>query len=149
MLKYGKKKNIFYDLRELTNFLWQWRTTWRMLDLSRTCFNSSEGQESCGSLVKNNFVRLFFRKFGAVCGRIRKNAETSRNCCVIYLKPKHSRKYCIYNESWLNNKTEKVWHLFVCSFILLLLLIMFYTIVFVCRRHVDHNLMGFCICYAC
>ena len=59
-VKIWKKKDVFYDLRELTNFLWQWRTTWRMLDLSRTCFNSSEGQESCGSLVKNNFVRAFF-----------------------------------------------------------------------------------------
>ena len=42
----------------------------------------------------------------------------------------------IYNESWfwLNNKTEKIWHLFVCPFISLLLL--FDAILFICHRHV-------------
>ena len=51
------KKDIFYDLRQVTNLLWQLPATWRKLNLSRTCFNSSEGQESCDSLAKNNFVR--------------------------------------------------------------------------------------------
>ena len=109
------KKDIFYDLRQVTNLLWQWPATWRKLNLSRTCFNSSEGQESCDSLPKNNFVRATFWKFGAMCDCIRKNAEASRNCCIIYLKSKHLHEHCIYNESWLNNKTEKVWHLFGLS----------------------------------
>ena len=50
-----------------------------------------------------------------------------------------SLQHCTYNESWLNKKTKKVWHLLVCPFILLLLLLMFYKIVFVCRCHVDPN----------
>ena len=107
------KKGIYYDLRQLTNFLWQWRTTWRKMNLSHTYFNSPDGQKSCDSLAKNNFVRATFRKFVGVCDCISKNAEASRNCCVIYQKSKHSREHCIYNGSWLNNKTEKVWHLFV------------------------------------
>ena len=133
------KKDIFYDLRQVTNLLWQWPATWRKLNLSCTCFNSSEGQESCDSLAKNNIARTAFRKFGVVCDRVRKNAEASRNCCIIYIKSKHSFEHCIYSEIWLNNKTEKVWHLLVCPFMLLLLVIMFYTIAFVCRRHVDPN----------
>ena len=35
-------------------------------------FNSSERQESCDSLAKNNLVRAAFQKFGAMCDRIRK-----------------------------------------------------------------------------
>ena len=130
-----EKKVFFYDLRQL---LWQWCATWRKLNLSCTCFNSSEGQVSCDSLAKINFLRANFHKFGAVCDRIRKNAEASENCCIIYLKSKHLREHCIYNESWINSKTEKAWPLSVCPFILLLLL-MFYTIVFVCHCHVDPN----------
>ena len=144
MLKNGKKE-IFYDLRWLTNLLWQWCTTWRKLNLSRTCFYSSEVQESCDSLAKNNFVRAAFQKFDAVYGRIRKNAEAFRNCCIIYLKSKHLHEHCIYNESWLNKNTEKVWHLFVCPFILLPLL-MFYRIDFVCCCHVDPNGFPYLLC---
>ena len=135
------KKDIFYDLRQVTNLLWQWTATRRKLNLSRTCFNSSEGQENSDSLAKNNIVRDAFRKFGAVC-------EASRICCIIYIKSKHSFKHCIYSESWLNNKTEKVWHLLVNRkgiprVMLLLLVIMFYTIAFVCRRHVDPNVFPY------
>ena len=83
-------KDIFYNLRQLTQ---------RKLNLSCTYFNSLEGQESCNSLVKNNFVRATFQKF--VSDSIRKNIEASRNCCIIYLKSKHLYKHCIYNESWL------------------------------------------------
>ena len=46
-------------------------------------FNSFEGQRSCDSLAKNNFVRAAFQKFGAMCDHVRKNAEASRNCYVI------------------------------------------------------------------
>ena len=81
-----KKKDVFYNLKQLTNLLWQWYTT---LHESCTCFNSSEGQESCDSLAKINFVRAAFWIFGAVCDRIRKNAEASRNYCIIYLKSKY------------------------------------------------------------
>ena len=132
------KKRCFYNLRQLSNLLWQWCATWRKLNLSHTCFNSSEVQESCDSLAKINFVRATFQKFGAMCDHIRKNTEASRNCCIIYLKSKHSCEHCIYNESGLNNKTEKVWHLFIYPFILLLLL-MFYVIVFICCSYVDPN----------
>ena len=38
-----------------------------------------------------------------------------------------------------NNKTEKVWHLLVCVFMSLLLSIMFFEIVSICRRHADPN----------
>ena len=106
VLKNGEK-NVFYDLKQLTYLLWQWRTMWRKLNRSRTCFNYSESQESCDSLAKINFMRATFQKFGAVCDHVRKNAEASRNYWVIYLKSKHSREHCIYNESWLNNKIEK------------------------------------------
>ena len=58
---------------------------WRKLNLSCTCFNYSEGQESHDSLAKNNFVRATFWKYGAVCDRLRKNVEASRNCCIVYL----------------------------------------------------------------
>ena len=61
-----------------------------------TCFNSSEGQESCHSLAINNFVRATFQKFGVVCDCVRKNAAASRNCCMIYLKSKHLCEHCIY-----------------------------------------------------
>ena len=120
---------------------------WRKLSLSCTYFNFTEGQDTCDCLAKNNFVRATFWKFSVVCDRVRKNTKASRNCCVIYLKPKHSREHCIYYESWLNNKTEKVWHLLVCYFISLLLSIIFFTIVFVCRSHVDPD--GFlCLLHA-
>ena len=69
-------------------------------------------------------MRATFQKFGAVCDRVWKNTKASRNFCIIYLKSKHLCKHCIYNESWLNNKTEKVWHLFVCAFISLHFLIL-------------------------
>ena len=108
---------FFYDLRQLTNLLRKQHAMWRKLNLSCTCFNFSEGQENCDSLAKNNFVRTTFWKFGAICDHIRKNTEASGNCSIIYLKSKHSREHCIYNQSWLNNKTEKVWHLFVWPFI--------------------------------
>ena len=134
-----ERNNVFYDLRQLTNLLWQWHATWKKLNLCLTCFNSSGGQESCSSFAKNNLVRATFRKFGAVCNCVKKNAKASRNCCIICIKSKHLREHCIYNESWLNNKIEKVWHLFVCPLILLLLLIMCNTTVFVCRRHIDPN----------
>ena len=111
---------------------------WRKLNLSRTHFNFSEDQESCDSLAKNNFVRANFSKFGAVYDRVRKNTEAFRNFCLIYLKSKHLHKHCIYKKRWLNNKTEKVWHLFVWAFISLLLL-MFFTIVFIWCRHFDPN----------
>ena len=91
------------------------------------------------SLAKNNFVRATFQKFGVVCDCIRKNTQVSRNCCIIYLKSKHFHEHCIHNESWLNNKKWKSWHLFVSAFISLLLLIMFFTIFFVCHRHLDPN----------
>ena len=112
-----------------------WCAMWGKLNLSQTYFNSPEGQKSCDSLAKGNFVRATFWKFGAMCGNLWKNTKASRNCCIIYL---NSHKHCIYNESWLNNKTEKLWHLFVCAFISLLLLL-FSKIVFVCRHHVDSN----------
>ena len=138
--KWNKRRFLRFKIFfMISNLLWQWRATWRKLNLSRTCLNSSESQKSCDFLAKINFVRATFRKFGAVCDRVRKSTEASINYCVIYLKSKQSRDYCKYNESWLNNKTEKVWLLFVCPFILLLLLIMLYTIVFVCRHHVDPN----------
>ena len=111
------KKGHFLRFKTAYNLLWQWRAMWKKLNLSRTCFNSSGGQGSCYSFPKSNFVRATFWKFGAVWDRIRKNTEASRNCCIICLKPKHSHEHCIYYESWLNNKTEKVWHLFVCLFI--------------------------------
>ena len=44
----------------------------------------------------------------------------------------------MYNESWLINKAEKVWHLLVCVFMSLLLL-MFFEIVFICCCHADPN----------
>ena len=105
------KKDVFCDLRQLANLLGQWLTTWRKLNLSCTHFNSPAGQESCDSLAKNNFVRPAFWKFSAVCDYVWKNTEASRNSCVIYLKSKHLCKHCIYDQSLLNNKTEKVWHL--------------------------------------
>ena len=74
------------------------------------------GQESCDSLAKNNFVRAIFQTFGTLCDCVRKNAGASRNCCIIYLKSKHLCEHCIYNESWLNNKIEKVRCLFVPLF---------------------------------
>ena len=74
---------------------------------SHTCFNSSKDQESCHSLANINFVRATFLKFGAVCYRMRKNAEDSRNCYIIYLKSKTCTNTALYDESWLNNKTEK------------------------------------------
>ena len=67
--------------------------------------NSPEGQESRDSLAINNFVSATFWAFGTICDCIRKNTKASRNCCVIYLKSKHFHEHCIYNESWLNNKT--------------------------------------------
>ena len=139
------KKDIFFDLRQLTNLIWQWRVTWRKLNLSCTYFNSLEGQESCDSLVKNDFLRATFRKFGTSCDHIRKNTEASRNCCIIYLKSKHSCEHCIYKENWLNSKPEEIWYLFVCAFISLLLLL-FLTIVFICFCHVDPNWFPYVLC---
>ena len=103
------KKDIFYDLRQLTNLLWQWRATWKW-DLSHTCFNSSGGQESSYSLAKNNFVRATFQKFGAVCDSVRKNAEAStlHNLLHNLSKIKTLARTLHINGSWLNNKTEKV-----------------------------------------
>ena len=114
--------------QSITSLLWQWRITWRKLKLPHTYFNSPEDQESCDSLAKNNFV----------CDCVWKNTKASRNCPMIYLKSKHSCKHCIFHESWLYNKTEKVWHLFAYAFISLLLL-MFFKIVFIFHRHVDPN----------
>ena len=145
MMSKNGKKDVSYHLRLLTNLPWQWHAMWRKPNLSCTCFNSSESQESCDSLAKINFVKATFRKFDAMHDHI-KNAEASRNYCIIYRKSKHSCKHCIYyNESWLNNKTKKVWHLFVCPFILLLLLI-FYTIVFVCCCHIDPKGFPYLLC---
>ena len=77
------------------------------------------------------------RKFGAICDHIRKNTKASGNCSIIYLKSKHSHKHCVYNGSWLNSKTEKVW--LVCLSLHFMLLLMFYTIVFVFCHHVNPN----------
>ena len=112
-----EKRCFLYDWRQVINLLQQCHAMWRKLNLFCTCFNSSEGQENCDSLAKNNFVRITFQKFGAVCDHMRKNTEASGNWSIIYLKSKHSHEHCIYNKSWLNNKTEKVWHLFVSPFI--------------------------------
>ena len=65
-------------------------------------FNSPEGQESCDSLAENNFAWATFRKFGAMCGCVRKNAEASRNCCLIYLKSKHSHEHCFLKSNFKN-----------------------------------------------
>ena len=73
-----------------------------------------------------------------MCDHVRKNAKASRNCCKIYLKSKYSHKHCIYKESWLNNRKEKVWYLFVCVFISLPML-MFFTVVFVSCCQVDRD----------
>ena len=91
----------------------------------------------CDSLDKINFVRATFRKFGAVCDRVRKNAEASRNCCVIYPKSKYLHEPCLYKESWINKKTEKVWHLFVCPlhFIAAVDNVWYYFL----RLHIDSN----------
>ena len=123
------KKDFFLNLRQLTNLLWQWCAMWRKLNLSCTYCKSPEGQDSCNSLAKNYCVRATFWEFGVMRDRVRRNTKTSRKCCIIYLKSKHSYKHCIYNKSWLNNKTEKIWHLFVCALISLLLLT-FFTIVY-------------------
>ena len=88
----------------------------------------SEGQEKSDSLAKNNFVKATFEKFGAVCDCVRKNAKASKSTC----------EHCIYNESWLNNN-RKGMAFVICPFILLLLLLMFYTIVFNCHHYVDPN----------
>ena len=141
MMKNGEK-DVFCNLRQLANLVWQWQATWTKLDISHTCLTPFEGQEAVILLLK--LVLWGLRKFGSVCDRVRKNAEASRNCCVIYPKSKYLREPCLYKESWINKKTEKVWHLFVCPFILLLLLIMFIIIFFVCIL----ILMGFHICYA-
>ena len=107
MMSKNGKKDVSYHLRLLTNLPWQWHAMWRKPNLSCTCFNSSESQESCDSLAKINFVKATFRKFDAMHDHI-KNAEASRNYCIIYRKSKHSCKHCIYyNESWLNNKTKR------------------------------------------
>ena len=104
MLK-NEKKDVFYNLRKLTNLLWQWHAMWRKLNLCCICFNSSEGQESCDSLAKNNFGRATFWKFGTVCDRVTKNSEASRNFCNIYLKSKHSHEHCIWKLiKWLKRK---------------------------------------------
>ena len=69
------------------------------------------GLDNCHSLAKNNFVGDTFRKRGAVCGRVYQERggfwKLLRNLC----KRKKSREKWMYNESWLKNKTEKVWHL--------------------------------------
>ena len=78
-----RKKDVFYNLRWPTNLLWQWCVMLRKLNLSHTCFNSSEGQESCNSLAKTNFVMATFWKIGAMCDRVKKNTKASRKCCKI------------------------------------------------------------------
>ena len=135
----NRKKDVFLQFQTAYQSSLSMTCTWRKPNLSRTYFNCTEGQDTCDSLAKNNFVRATFWEFSVLCDRVRKNTEASRNCCVIHLKSKHSREHCIYHESWLNSKTEKVWHFLVCYFISLLLLIMFFTIFFVCRRHVHPN----------
>ena len=62
-------------------------------------FHSPEVQESYNSLAKKKFVRATFWKLGPMCDRIKKNTKASRNCCIIYLKSKHSHEHGIYNES--------------------------------------------------
>ena len=119
------KKKIFFF----------WCATWGKLNLSQIYFNSPEGQKSCDSFAKGKFVRDTFWKLGAMWSLVWKNTEASRNCCIIYL---NSNKHWIYNESWLNNKIEKLWHLFVCAFISLMLLL-FSKIVFICCHHVGPN----------
>ena len=57
-----------------------------------TYFNSPEGQKSCDSLTKNNFVRATFQRFGAVNDRVWKNTKTFRNYWVL-----------LYNQNILMN----------------------------------------------
>ena len=82
----NEKKRCFLQFKTAYQFSSTMMHHVRKLNLSRTCFNPSEGQESCDSLAKNNFVRPTFWKFGAMCDCLRKNAEAFRNCCIIYLK---------------------------------------------------------------
>ena len=90
-----EKKRCFYNLRWPTNLLWQWCVMLRKLNLSHTCFNSSEGQESCNSLAKTNFVMATFWKIGAMCDRVKKKTpKLLENVAKSNLKLKQ-RKHCI------------------------------------------------------
>ena len=102
------KKDIFYNLRHSLPILFDNDVCimWKKLNQFPHLLNSPESQENWDSLAKNNFVRATFQK----------NTKAYRNCCVIYLKSKHLHKHWIYNESRLNNKTEKAWHLVFCAF---------------------------------
>ena len=140
IVKNGEKKH-FYDLSLAISFDNDVpRDVSRKLYLSCTCFNSSEGQESCDFLAKNNFMRTAFWKFGAECDCIRKNAKASRNCCI---KSKQSCKHGIYNESWFNNKTEKVWHLFVCWCFIQLSLFAFPMLILMGSKSIMHATLWF------
>ena len=57
-------------------------------------------------------------------------------------KSKNLREYSINNESWLNKKTENVWHLLVCA---ITAVANVFEMIFVCRHQAV--LMGFHICY--
>ena len=94
MLKNGKK-DVFYDLETAYQSSLTMMHHVKEAESISQFFNFSEGQESCHSVAKINFVRATFQKFGALCDSIRKNAEASINCCIIYLKSKHLHEHCI------------------------------------------------------
>ena len=135
-MKISHKKQILNVLPILNNSDEAWAWSWIY---SAFIFSILEVWRAVILLLKTILWGLLFGNLVPCVAVYRKTPRLYRNCYVIILKWRNSREHCMYNEIWWNNKTEKVWHLLVCVFMSLLLLIMFFEIVSICRRHADPN----------
>ena len=135
-MKISHKKQILNVLPILNDSDEAWAWSWIY---SAFIFSILEVWRAVILLLKTILWGLLFGNLVPCVAVYRKTPRLYRNCYVIILKWRNSREHCMYNEIWWNNKTEKVWHLLVCVFMSLLLLIMFFVIVSICRRRADPN----------
>ena len=102
-MKISHKKQILDVLPILNDSDEAWAWSWIY---SAFIFSILEVWRAVILFLKTILWGLLFGNLVRVWSCIEKRRNAYRNCYVIILKWRNSRKHCMYNEIWWNNKTK-------------------------------------------